>query len=698
MPFQTPSSLSAAAGMMVSVPANTSPVRPLIGRAQEAEQLSGLLGLGHTGGGPGSVLLAGDAGVGKSRLLAELQTKFRENDWRVLVGHCLDFGDTAIPYLPFSEMFGRLTTESPALAESVAGAHPGVHRLMPGMRRLGDPDEVQARRVERGDLIEAVHAALEQLGRAAPLLVIVEDVHWADQSTREMLSFLFSRQFLQPVSFVASYRSDDLHRRHPLRGAVAEWSRLSGVTRIQLAPLGDPDVRTLIHSLHPHPFSESDLQAIVARAEGNAFFAEELVGAAELGGRALPDDLAELLLVRLDQLDEASSLAVRAISVAGRRVSHALLARVLDLADDVLDGALRAAVERNVLVRQGIDGYAFRHALLAEAVYDDLLPGERVRLHQAYSAALRAGDVESTAAEVARHARAGHDLPTAVQASIQAGAEAMAVGGPDEAAQHYQVALELVADERTGVRHDSVDIVDLTTRASEAVTAAGHPYRSVELVRDQLAQLPPDSPPADRAGLLVALASAALVSDTNVDPLATTTEALGLVLAEPPTPLRAKLLTLHARANAARHRDDDAARWGHEAVTLGRLLRLPAVVADATTTLSRLDDRSTDPDATKRALVHIIEQARVDVDLVGELRGLHNLGYTHYELGQLDKAQSVYDQAAARASSAGRPWAPYGLDARVLASITAYMRATGKPPRRSQTCPESRRPKWPRLL
>ena len=191
----------------------------------------------------------------------------------------------------------------------------------------------------------------------------------------------------------------------------------------------------------------SDLQMIVTRAEGNAFFTEELVGAAMVGKQTLPGDLADLLLVRLDQLDDTSRQVVRATSVAGRRVSHDLLTRVVELDADALDAALRVAVERNVLVPVGDDGYAFRHALLAEAVYDDLLPGERVRLHRAYTTVLRDDDVPSTAAEVARHAMAAHDLATAITASIEAGDEAMSVGGPDEASKHYQVALELLADE-----------------------------------------------------------------------------------------------------------------------------------------------------------------------------------------------------------------------------------------------------------
>src|SRR5207342_3458990 len=148
-----------------------------------------------------------------------------------------------------------------------------------------------------------------------PVLLVIEDCHWADQSTRDLLSFLFSRPFNGPVAIVASYRSDDLHRRHPLRRATAEWARIPGIARMQLAPLGASDVRKLVKQLHPNPLREGDLAGIVERAEGNAFFVEELVGAA--WGDGLPDDLADLLLVRLEKLGELSKQVVRTASVAG---------------------------------------------------------------------------------------------------------------------------------------------------------------------------------------------------------------------------------------------------------------------------------------------------------------------------------------------------------------------------------------------
>ncbi|MEP6762246.1 MAG: AAA family ATPase, partial [Sporichthyaceae bacterium] len=655
------------------MPTETFPLRPMIGRSGELEQLLQLVGLSDDASSR-AVVISGDAGVGKSRLLAELRQHALEADWQVLIGHCLDFGDSALPYLPFTEIFGRLSAESATLAEAVAHAHPSVRRLMPGRRMTGDASPGIAEPMERADLFEAVYATLEQLASAEPVIVLLEDLHWADQSTRELLSFLFARPFAQPVKLVATYRSDDLHRRHPLRTSMAEWSRLPGVSRLQLDPLNDVDVRSLVRALHPAPLPEVDIHAIVERAEGNAFFTEELVVATGRGGRALRDDLADLLLLRLDQLEEASRLTVRAAAVAGRRVSHELLSRVVDLGAQAFDAAIREAVDSNVMLPMGDDGYAFRHALLAEAVYDDLLPGERVRLHRAYTAALSDDDVPSTAAEIARHARASHDLPTAVRASIEAGDEAMSVAGPDEAAQHYQLALELIADpQREDLGLKKCDIVSLSIKAGEAIAAAGHPLKTVMLLRDQVDQLGADLDDEDRARLLLALAASAVLTDTDLDILATTAEALTLVPADPPSELRAHLLAIQAQAYAGLGRYEDAISAVNVALAVGQELRLPGVIADATLTMTWLDERSGDPEASKKALADVIAKARANHDVAGELRGLHNAGGVHYEVGEVAQAHAAYVIAYQRAVELGRPWAPYGLEARLLAGITSYV-------------------------
>ncbi len=219
------------------------------------------------------------------------------------------------------------------------------------------------------------------------MLLVVEDVHWADDSSRDLLTLLFTRGFAGRVSVVASYRSDDLHRRHPLRATLAHWSRLGALHRIELDPLSDDAVRELVRGVQPQGsgagpggaagggLSEEQVRTVVERAEGNAFFAEELLAASVLGRTGVAEDLSRLLLVRFDQLGAPGQHVVRLASASGRQVTHALLASVAGLGDRELDEGLRDAVEHHILVPTESGGYAFRHALLAETIYDDLLPG-----------------------------------------------------------------------------------------------------------------------------------------------------------------------------------------------------------------------------------------------------------------------------------------------------------------------------------
>ena len=657
------------------MPLDTTPT-PLVGRVEELRQLAELVGAGDVAG--GAVLLGGDAGAGKSRLVAELRARVLADGWRVLVGHCLDFGDGSPPYLPFSEALGRLAADSPGLAASLVEVDPSISVLLPAHRLLTEDPAPEP--TGRAALFDAVHAGLSRLSEDASVLLIVEDVHWADQSTRDLLRLLFARQFSSPVAILATYRSDDLHRRHPLRTALSEWVRLPTVSRLQLGPLSDQESRELVRELHPDPMPPQELRQILTRAEGNPFFIEELVAAAEVSGGLVPADLADLLLVRLDQLDDHGRLVVRAAAVAGRRVSHNLLAHGTDLDEAALEEALRAAVEANILVALGSDGYAFRHALLAEAIYQDLLPGERVRLHAKYAAALAAHRVEGSAAELSRHARASHDLVTATRASVQAGDEAMSVGGPEEALRHYELALELLADPAVsagvtseGGDPDPVDRTDVVVRASNAAAAAGHLVRSLALAETQLLALPDDAPPLDRVRLIHAIAVNALVMDHKLDLLALTTEAVQLMADQPPSKLRANILSVHARATADRARDDDAAMWASEALAIARDLNFAAVATDATIQLAKLDERAGDPEAAVSAIAAVIDEAKAAGDSFAELRGLYHLASLHYSQGRLSSAIELFDQAVRKACALGRRWAPYGLDAVAIGAIVTVV-------------------------
>lgn len=651
---------------------------PLVGRVDERRELASLVGLDPGGGAGGVILLGGDAGSGKTRLSKEVAGDALAAGWRVLVGHCLDFGDGSPPYLPFSEALGRLASERPDMTKSLVDANPAIARLHPAHRRLAEADG-GAEPTQRAALLEAVYDALIALASDRPLLLVIEDVHWADQSTRDLLHWLFTRGFDAPVTILATYRSDDLHRRHPLRATLAEWVRLPRVARLQLGPLSTAESRSLVQGLLPGAIADRDLRMILARAEGNPFFLEELVAAAMMSDGRLPADLADLLLVRLEQLTEDGRLVVRAASVAGRQVSHALLTAGTDLGPAALDAAVRAAVEANILVSADGEHYAFRHALLAEAIYQDLLPGERVRLHAAYAEAIASRAVDGSAAELSRHAWASHDLVTATRASIQAGDEAMAVGGPEEAIRHYERALELMVDPAVAMKLETEDVagqidrVGLVIRASNAAAAAGHLARAVALAHDQLLALPADAPGTARARLIFCLATTAFVMDHNLDLLSMTTEAVRLMSAEPPSPLSAHVRYIHARAMYDRARDDEAARWAGEALGLARELRVPDVVSDATILLAKIDDRSGDAPRAVTAVKAAIEEARAAGEPMAELRGLYTLAALYYGQGQVSDAFAAYEVVAQRANALGRQWAPYGMDAVVFGAIAGYV-------------------------
>ena len=647
----------------------------LVGRREELAVLDGLLAA-PAATGVRAVLLAGDAGVGKTRLLAEVRSRAAASGWRVLVGHCLDFGGDWVPHLPFREAFGRLATDDPAVVEDLLTAGPALARLLSGGAA---PPAEDGAALSRSQLLEDVLRALERLSSTEPVLLVLEDVHWADPSTRELLSLLMAREGTGRSLVVATYRADDLHRRHPLRADLTRWTRQRGVHRMHLRPLPDDDVRALVRELDPGGLVAGALDGIVTRAEGNAFFTEELVAAAQRGERVLPPDVSDVLLLHLDALDSSARAVLRAMSVAGRRLSHELLVQVLGDEQPDLDAALRSAVDRNVLVA-GPDGYAFRHALLAEAVYDDLLPGERVRWHRAYAAVLDALPPDrrgpGTAAQLARHALAASDRPTAVAAGVLAGDEAMAVGGPAEAGRHYEQVLALLAEQEV----PGADVVEITLRAAESTVAAGDLQRALALVQAQLDALPDDGPAEPRVRLLLAVAGTAMLDDAPVDALRLTTEAVQLA---PDGPLRAQAMAALARASLVRSRNDEAARWALRAVELGRELGLPAVVADATTTLTRAT--WTDLAEAERALRASIAEARAAGDAAAELRSTHGLGSVLYELGLLEQAQAAYERAAARAAEMRRPWAPYGVDGRAMAALVSTVRGDWETARRLTT-------------
>ena len=359
----------------------------LVGRDGELRRLLDLLDDAAEGR-PRHALISGDAGVGKTRLVAELAGRAAGRGFTVLSGRCAELGDS-IPYLPLADALRAATTgpgPDQTLLDAIA-ARPVLGRLLPD--RGASPPPADLPGLAQQQLFGAVLGMLAELAAQRPVLLVLEDLHWADRSTRDLLTFLSRVLHREKVAVVVTYRTDDLHRRHPLRPVVAELLRLPGVTAIELAPLGYADMADHLSALAESPLDAATLHRIVTRAEGNPYYGEELLaagnGRGERLGSVLPTGLADLLLARFEQVSDTAQQVLRAGAVAGRHAEENIIRDASGLSEGDFDEGIRESVAHQLLIPDGTLGYTFRHALIREAIYSDLLPGERTRLHARFA-------------------------------------------------------------------------------------------------------------------------------------------------------------------------------------------------------------------------------------------------------------------------------------------------------------------------
>nr|WP_202529114.1 helix-turn-helix transcriptional regulator [Streptomyces sp. SID486] len=658
----------------------------MIGRNEELARLTGVLERAR-GGAPGAVLLAGDAGVGKTRLLDEVAGQATRAGTTVVTGHCVDLGDVGLPYLPFTEILGVLAADERFTA--VLAAHPAVDRLLgAGPDAAGGPDG-------RLRLFEDVAGLLADLAAVAPLLLVLEDLHWADQSSRDLLRFLLGRGVLhrpgggvpgRRLALLASYRADDLHRRHPLRPLLAELVRLPGVERLELRPLPDPAVALLVRALEDRPLPDAVVHGIVARAEGNAFYAQELLAAADAGplcaGEAgapartadgVPSGLADLLLIRVEQLSETAQQVLRTAAVAGRRVEHALLREAAGLPEDTLEAALREAVGHQLLLARDDGTYAFRHALTREAVYADLLPGERSRLHGGYARLLAArGRAPETAAERAHHARESHDLPEALTARLEAADHARRLGAPAEELRHLEAVLDLWPSVPASARPAGreLDRITLTLRASAAAAHAGEVHRAVSLTRAALAGVGEDTDDELAARVRYTLAGNLLTVDSLSAAFRYSSEALAMIPAEPPSRTWVWAAATHAAAARQVGEEETALRIGRQALRVAEELGMTAAQADLLISLANTEAGGRRSPQGRARLRQARDLARTARNAPVELRALFGLAMGAFEAGDLAECLPVVAEGLDRARRAGLLSSAYPLEMRYVQLVT----------------------------
>ena len=516
-----------------------------VGRGPELSKLRSLLASASRGE-PAVVVVGGDAGIGKSRLIEEFVRPLLDldparkadgagaapaTDVRVLIGGCAELGDEGVAYAPFVAALRQLLRDWPGafgdgdgvrrrelawllpeLAEGLSGddsprgmMRPGVERhhsdALPAVTRAGEQSV-------RGHLFDAVLGLLEDLGSAETLVLVLEDLHWADRSTRDLLGFLSRSLRDSRVLVVGTYRTDDLHRGHPLRPFLAELDRIRGVRRIDVGPLTTGETAEQLAAIYgktgrdlPPGFADE----VFARAEGNPFFTEELACAvtegsnlmpSDVGGFALSDTLRDLLLIKVEQLPEPTQRMLRLLSAALPPVDHRFLLLVTGATDDELNEQIRPAFQAHILVPgESPTSYRFRHALLREAVHNELLPGEHSALHRRYAELLEAEPslvaAELREVELAHHWYSARDYPRAYDAALRAAETADARYAYVEEHQMLERALDLWDQ----VPEPGLEYARLLYKTACAAHLAGDPHRALSLTDKALKRVDPEQDP-----------------------------------------------------------------------------------------------------------------------------------------------------------------------------------------------------------
>jgi DNA-binding CsgD family transcriptional regulator len=632
----------------------------LVGRDAELARLRGLLqdaaaGRAVTG------LVSGDAGIGKSRLVAEAMQIAEHDGFTVLCGQCAEIGDS-VPYLPFADAFRA----APQIEKAIK-ARPVLSRLLPDGD--GQAQEADWAGLARQQMFGAMLSLLSELAAASPVLLVIEDLHWADATTRHLVTFLARMLHRERVAIIGTYRADDLHRRHPLRGVIAELLRLPMVALVELGPLSAAALAEILSNV-PNgalPPSAVTLNSLVERAEGNAYYAEELLTASSCTEGTLPTGLAALLLSRVERVSDAAQQVLRTAAVAGGGAADDLVRAASGLPDDAYEEAVREAAGHQLLAPDEPNGYRFRHALLREAVYGDLMPGERTRLHARLASLL--ADVPGAAAELAHHSMASHDIPGAFAASVRAGGEAEGLGAPAEAHRHYDLALELWERVEAAERIAGMTRGKLGLKSALAAAASGDVPRAVHLLRRIRDRLSSAAGPAESAELRCRVGERLayhLLQGENTqwyaEALRVAEATVRETLDEPPTWYRARAMATYAIALMAAHGYDDARDWAGRARAAARAAGSASVEADALATTGQLALRGDSSGEAIGMFTAAMEQAGAAGAVSVRLRAAYQLAAERLVRGELAEAASVSHRGVEWAEAEGLGLAPFGLD------------------------------------
>ena len=580
-------------------PRDTAPSRPLsrgrrfIGREPELGLLQEALEQA-TAGSPKVILVSGEAGVGKSSLL-EAFCHGVASSW-VLLGNCVELGAGELPYAPFIAAFRHLpeVTAWPSALKRLGPSLAAVLRLVPGLNDpLREYPGHDAADLDRSQFFELVLGALSRLGQTEPVVLVLEDLQWADESTLDLLTFLVRNLRRERLLLIASVRTDG-PRRPRLRSLLAEVTR-HGAHRLELTGFTLAELKDFVRELlgrEPDPLL---MQRLAEQTDGNAFYAEELVAAYDEDPLRPPATVRDVVLSRIEALGPDVRQVLDAAAVVGRAMDEGLLVQVCGLRRPRSVVALRVAFDEGILLPDpgsqalGGGGHRFRHAIAREALYSELLPGERARLHAVVASALEkegtAARDAGAAAELAHHWYGAGSGAQAVASAATASRLAAQVGAYAEALQLLERAVALCDRDPALPAAAGISRSELLELAAEAARWLGDLTRAQVLCTAAADEVDARQDPV-RVGVLAERLGRYLweVGDSEGS-LAAYERAVQLMADQPPSAARARAMASQAGALMLTSRYRESHDRAQEAVVLARAVGATVEESHALATL-----------------------------------------------------------------------------------------------------------------
>ncbi|GGM89207.1 LuxR family transcriptional regulator [Lentzea pudingi] len=627
----------------------------LIGRDEEVARLTRLLD-DAVAGTPVVVMVNGEAGVGKTRLIAEFADRARATGAVVLAGGCLELQGGAVPYGPLVQAL-RLLVRQHGEQETRRLCGPVWDELASLIAGVGEgPVQVASGLGAQHHVFLAVSRMFDHIGTLAPLVVVFEDVHWADTATLDLIAYLALTASDQRMMLVCGYRSG-LRLGHPLRVRLAQPDFTRHTHRVALAPFTKGELRAFVAELTDGEVSPERADRYFELSEGNPYFTEQLVAADDPARPDLhvPESLTDLMHAQLAQLGPDATSVVRVAAVAGRQVGDTLLVQVAGVAESALDAALTECVDRQVLTEVVGDSYRFRHALLRETAYGTVRARERKRLHAALAEVL-AEEVDRdphVLPELAYHWSAADRVPEALRAAIGAGDLAARVRAFQDAEVQYRRALDLWTRHPDGAPA-GFGHVQVLKVAADSARWAGHLKQAVDWADEAVAVATASAVDPQLLGELhERLGSYRWEAGFDAESVRSYRRAHELLEGQPPSALRSRVRSALATVEAKRGKYTDALdladKAQEEAEQVGARAEVGRAKNSSGLALTLRGDHAMGIAALRDAY-RIAEETDHLEDL---LRAAGNLGVCLERAGQDAEAVEVFRQALERSRQLG---------------------------------------------